>query len=382
MKAHAEHFTRACNLCVQYKASTQRRELLGVNPLPTRKLDTWEFDLVLGLPRASGFDGYLSIIELVTGFRIAIPIAKQVSAKTLIEHMKNYVIAMFGVPKLLKSDSGSNLLKSKDFGIFCTHYNIETHVYTPHSPKSHGRVEVSNRTITDLLSILTDQYSVPWPRILHWTILMLNSRPYSPWRRVTPYELMYGQRPTFNLEVINEKDSDTTAELCARIDDYLKSKAKDLKHNKALMPYEEGTFILVRDFSIVPSKKVKPKFKQVPLMVLRDMGQVLLVRTFSGSIVQIHKDNARRCHEREAEYYANLPMPVKLKLGNSFTQEELKQAMEIQEIPSFWRKQDVKFEKPITRRDTAQLEQENEEDLERLNQLTKLTTPRKVHFDL
>ena len=74
LEAKAQAFTSACHLCIQYKSSQLRRTPLGHSPLPLTKASVWHLDFVVGLPPTSSFDGYLSIIDPYSGFRIVIPI--------------------------------------------------------------------------------------------------------------------------------------------------------------------------------------------------------------------------------------------------------------------------------------------------------------------
>ena len=161
-------------------------------PRPPRKNHTWEADIVEGLPPVQGLNAYLSLLEPFSGFRLAFPCKKTVTAKKIVSIFETHIIQVFGVPELISTDGGPNLVRAQEFQKFLKLYNIEGRVSAPYSPKSHGRIEVSNKSISTLCKILSDQYSLPWVRVLNLTILALNNRPYAHLASLSPFEVMFG----------------------------------------------------------------------------------------------------------------------------------------------------------------------------------------------
>jgi len=182
------------------KPSLLGKNQLGSTPLPLGKAQEWVLDMVVGLPAHDGFDAFLSIIDPYSGFRLAFPCTINITAKKVVTILQLYVIQIFGIPKRFSSDGGPNLLIAKDFTDFLSFHNIEKKIGLPHSAKSHGRIEISNKTVCELLRILSEQHQVTWPRLLHYTVLCLNSRPYKHLNDLSPFEVM------FNLKHRNLKE--------------------------------------------------------------------------------------------------------------------------------------------------------------------------------
>jgi hypothetical protein len=231
LKGLTKRFTRACDLCIQYTANNSPKEALGTTPLPIKKADSWMIDLVTGLPKVRGKDGFLSIVCEFTNFRIAIPIASTVTATAIIDLLKSHVIAIFGIMSHLRSDRGSNLLISKQMTLFCNFYGIRRHLSVPNHPQGHGRVEVSNRHIQTLVLKLADQYDSAWLDVLALAVHELNCKPRALFSGMSPQFVMFGNQPSKSPKTIKEDD-------VALDPDVLQRFHKDLKEETALLVRE------------------------------------------------------------------------------------------------------------------------------------------------
>jgi hypothetical protein len=194
LEEQAIKFTRACVLCLQHKSAQGKKVPLGQLPLPPAKSQKRMLDFVPGLPPTNKEDLYLSIIDPFSGFRLAIPCSSTITAEKTIQIVERHIIQPFGIPHMLLSDRGPNLLVSKAFGEFLKFYGIKKHLSVLNSAKSHGLVESSNRRISEVLKILSEQHDVPWTKLLHYSTLVLNCRPYSRLGGMTPYEIMFGKK--------------------------------------------------------------------------------------------------------------------------------------------------------------------------------------------
>ena len=358
-------FTSSCHLCVMHKAKNNKKEQLGSTPLPTRKGKTWILDFVTALPPYSRFNSYLSIIDSYSGFRIAIPCSSEIKAKEAIRLFHSHVVQIFSIPDLIASDAGPNLVKSKDFQKYAEYYGISTHVYTPHSAKSHGYIEVSNRVITETLKILSDQYNRPWPEILPFLITKLNSRPRPHFQGLSPNQIIFGKN---DILPSNDKIKEDFEKLHKETDKLIEKAMDEMKKQNetqsGVQTYlEPGTLVFVKNYAIVPKMKWKHKFISAPNMVMRDYGKSLLVKDFNQVIKLVHKDSIKHCNPRSAELYRYLPPIVKAKLGFPYTIYEIQEAIQKGEIPDFWTKQETfpSIEPPQTRQRTRQEEQNQEQ---------------------
>ena len=249
------------------------------------------------------------------------------------------------------SDGGSNLLSSKEFKSFLAFYGIQGHVTSPNVAKTHGTIEASNRRISELLRILSAQHKVAWPNILPYVCLNLNSSSYAHLENLSPFEVMFGFPSTRMLEklelsrpYISISDQQT---IFQNLNDRLKiivaeGEKERLRDNASRNPsktvklYKADDLIYTKDFSLTPHKKHKSRFLSVPLVVLRDYGQVVLAQNHLGQSRRIHKDNIRPCPTRDFDLFDRLPLVVKGALGYPFDPLTVANLIKQGLIPDFW----------------------------------------------
>jgi transposase InsO family protein len=121
----------------------------------------WQIDVCSGLVGVKGSKSFLNIIDMYSGF--ALPVAlKSETSEEIAKILENHLIKSFGPPKEISSDNAANL-QGPEIKKFCKFYNISYRTTVPYSPTSHALVEISNRYITQLLRIFSDQFQANWP---------------------------------------------------------------------------------------------------------------------------------------------------------------------------------------------------------------------------
>ena len=80
---------------------------------------------------------YLSCIEEVSNFRIAIPLKNQ-TAKHIAELLEERVISIFA-PKCIVADKGTNLVLSREVMRVLDRYGVAFHVGSAYASRSHGK---------------------------------------------------------------------------------------------------------------------------------------------------------------------------------------------------------------------------------------------------
>ena len=179
MRATITEFIKMCHLCAVYKSSINPKipiSLRQIEPVP--KNTVWSFDVIDGFPKHRNSGSILSIIEYYSGYRIITPL-KNTHSSEIARIIEKEIIATFGPPKLMITDGGSNLLRSKNLKKLTHFYGIQSYVTSPYHPVSHGRIEVSHRAITMLIKIAGEQLQRPWFDICSFVQIALNSRPSS-----------------------------------------------------------------------------------------------------------------------------------------------------------------------------------------------------------
>ena len=336
LKATINDFTRMCHLCTIYKASTAPKVPIGLRELdPVPKGFCWSLDIVEGMPKYRNSGSFLSMVEYYSGYRIITPLKYSTSAEVA-RIIEKEIIATFGPPKLLISDGGSNLLKSKNVKKLTNFYGIDAKITSPYHPASHGRIEVSHQAITTLLNITSESLSRPWFDLCSFVQIALNSRPSNILAGKSPMYFMFGLEPSYrlkgnlderNIPDLNEqkliwKNHDEANRLVLKTYNEIRNK-NNRKMGGKMADYQKGDYVWVRNFNKGPKQKIQPRFMTEPFEVIKDFGYAVLLRNYLGIVTQMHKNNVKRYHPRNLELFNALPFNIKLKLGSRFDQKEL-----------------------------------------------------------
>ena len=368
-------FCAACSICSQFKANTARKVTVGHAPLPASKCQTWHLDFVVKMPPKDGFDSYLSILDPFSGFRLAIATKSTITAQGVTKILREHVLMHYGIPSLLVSDGGPQLLKSTELTRFCQFYGIERHIGLPYHPPSHGTIEASNRVISEAVAMLSAQYETAWTRLLSIAVHKLNSRPRAHLGGMTPYFIVFGREapplqvagqeiPNMDPAVHRLLFQDLDRKLKELLNQATKSMMEANRAKGGLMTYiRPGTAVYIKDFR--RKNKMNPRFLTAPLVVLHDYGQAILVKNSMGIISVVHKANVKVAREREQAQFDALPIKVKALLGEPFTYQEVQEAYEAGRVPKFWEEKPPEKPDPAqTRRQTREREEKERQEAE------------------
>ena len=363
-----EKFVRTCALCALHHANTRQKNALGHTPLPVKKFSHYHIDLVMGFPTARrGFSAFLSVVCPFSGFRMAFPCNAAIKARTIAEILMHNVFMIFGPPKLLVSDGGANMNISQELKNLATLYGYKTKIGSPYSGKSHGIVEISNRYIRELVTILSNQYSVPWTTVLPLAVHNLNCMPRSNLGSgISPYYAVFGVAPKnqciegvtdsihLNPEQLKQFNADLQDRVLQITQDYEKRmRTRNAERGGKLSIYPPGTLLYQKNFKKNPRIKWKNKYLPCPVRVVRDYGQAIYVSTCDGKVQLVHKDHTRPCSVREQEQLKELPDSIVKTIHGEYSQEELTHFLNSQQFPPKFLPPATKPRKPVTRSDTA-----------------------------
>ncbi|MFN9906169.1 MAG: transposase family protein, partial [bacterium] len=108
------------------------------------------------LNAVNGQKSFLTMIDMYTGFVIAVPLKSETTPE-IAKIVENYLIKIFGPPSEISSDNAANLT-GPAIKKLCAFYNIKYRNTVPYSPTSHALVEIANRYIVQLMRIFSDQF--------------------------------------------------------------------------------------------------------------------------------------------------------------------------------------------------------------------------------
>ncbi|XP_038989072.1 uncharacterized protein LOC120112931 [Phoenix dactylifera] len=156
----SHNFCKACERCQKLGGITCRN-MMPLNPILIIKIfDCWGIDFMDPFPPSFGNLYILVAVDYVSKWIEAIP-CKHNDHKTVLKFLKENILSRFGTPRAIISDGGSHFC-NKPFEALMRKYGITHKVATPYHPQTSGQVEVSNRSIKNILEKTVNQNRKDW----------------------------------------------------------------------------------------------------------------------------------------------------------------------------------------------------------------------------
>ena len=207
MKDHVAKWINACLTCARRKrtrnmnAADPGRASNAEYPWHKIAIDT----VMTGQRSKDGYTVILTILDVFTRWVLAIPLRKATGdevSKALFKH----VFCMFGKPKEVISDNGSEFMNST-VKIMLEKWDIRYHFTGGYQPQA-CPVERYHRFMNNVMTMLCNKYGADWPEYLSIACFVYNSSTCEA-TGYTPYELVFCARePT----LLHELDLDGIAE--------------------------------------------------------------------------------------------------------------------------------------------------------------------------
>jgi hypothetical protein len=181
--------------------------------------------------------------------------------KEVIEFITEHIIHRFGIPQTLTTDQGSSFI-SKEVRAFAESYKIKLLNSFPYYAQANGQAESSNKILNKLVKKKIEENPRRWHEVLSDALWAHRISRHGA-TKVTPFELVYGQKAVLLVEV------NLNAYRLAKQNDLSTVDYQDLmmdnidevtdKRLKALKEIEKDMFRVAR----VYNKKVKLKTFQI-----------------------------------------------------------------------------------------------------------------------
>ena len=105
MKTDVVNFVGTCNICQKNQPSYQKTAgLLEPLPIPTEPWESIAMDFIVGLPKSSGYDSILVVVDRFSKMACFIPTKTTVTARDVADLIFANVIRHWGMPKNMLSD--------------------------------------------------------------------------------------------------------------------------------------------------------------------------------------------------------------------------------------------------------------------------------------
>ena len=218
-----KRYVKACETCQKNKVSKKTQIPMAITTTSSYPFEKVFLDIVGPLSQTENFNKYLlTLQDDLSKFSIAIPIPDQ-EAQTVARAFVTNVICLYGVPKFVVTDQGSNFISSI-FKETCSLLGIKKLQSTAYHPQTNGSVERSHRTLTEYLRCFINKDLDNWDTFMPYATFTFNSTP-STATNFTPYELLYGRKP--DLPSSLKKDP----EVIYNFDDYYNELKSRLQHS-------------------------------------------------------------------------------------------------------------------------------------------------------
>lgn len=200
LRRDVENWLRNCTVCGSKKGPSKKSraplKLYSVG-VPMERL---AIDVTGPLPRSNKGNKYIVVIsDYFTKWTQAFAIKDQ-EASTIAKILVENVISLFGVPRQLHSDKGSNF-ESKLFTEVCKLLGIDKTRTTTNRPQSDGMVERMMKTIKEMLKSFIDKNHKNWDELLPLLMMAYRSSIHES-TGVSPSRMMLGREITLPVDLV------------------------------------------------------------------------------------------------------------------------------------------------------------------------------------
>lgn len=296
-----------CVTCQRQKKYRMPALPLRMLTPPKRPFDVIHIDYV-SVSKSSyhPYDSVLTVVDSFSKFVIFIPARKDDSSEIVARLLITEVFSIFGLPKNIVSDNGTNLIQGA-MPLLLRWIGAKPSTTTPGHPQANGEAERANQTIITMLRTLADRSENNWPVFLKLAQLEFN-RSYTRAHRMTPFEVVFGYPPRKFLDLglmLNELGelSDVIFEYrrivreaaAAALDDHqVEVAAKyNATHNAREPSYHKGDYVLVHKDCFFSHRHAEWKMQDCyfgPYRIVREPDEsnnsFLVALDFEGVTIQ------------------------------------------------------------------------------------------------
>ena len=182
-------FVKKCLVCARNKKfKFQEHEAMAIEVEGIG--DRCHIDTISGLPiTKEGYGKMVTFIEALTSNGMAYPL-KTKTDDEIAEKFIEYC-ALFGVPKIIVTDNGGELVNTLMKKIHSA-TGVDHRVTAPYNARTNGKVERFNQTLIEALRCHCEQNPQTWPQGLTWVLWAYRTR-INPTTGYSPFMLTTGR---------------------------------------------------------------------------------------------------------------------------------------------------------------------------------------------
>lgn len=196
MAKQVAKFVKNCDKCLLNKVRIGNKEPLALTSTPQKPFDVIVIDTIGKLPMSESGNLYaLTIICDLTKYVVTAAMPNK-EAKTVARALMNNFILVYGVPKTILSDLGTEF-KNEVMRELATLLKINHLFSTPHHHETVGSIERNHRTFNEYLRMYLPEMTATWDEFLKYFVFTYNTTPnISLNLKYSPYELIFSKYPT------------------------------------------------------------------------------------------------------------------------------------------------------------------------------------------
>ena len=173
MLREVKKYVQSCDVCQRRSSLRPRNARMQGQPLAKLPLEHVSADLIDLRGSATGHRYVLSLIDHHSRYLQLVPLRNK-EAGTVAKAFIDHFVTLFGPPRTLQSDQGSEFLNNL-FQEVCHIIQTRTAYTVAYHPQANGVVERSNRVVKDALASLVATRPSRWPDYLPQVRLTINS---------------------------------------------------------------------------------------------------------------------------------------------------------------------------------------------------------------
>ncbi|KAB5587482.1 Retrotransposable element Tf2 [Ceratobasidium theobromae] len=195
MKFQVNRYVDSCEICQRSKGQEKR---FALQPLPVPE-GPWEdisYDFIVKLPKSSGFDSILVVVDRFSKMAHFIPCKEASTAEDVAELFLKHVWCLHGTPKQTVSDRGPSF-NSKFLKALYKLLQIAPSFSTAYHPQSDGQSEIKNQWLEGYLRAYVNHKQTDWSEWLPIAeFCHNNSRSEATGK--SPFDIVYGRSPVIS----------------------------------------------------------------------------------------------------------------------------------------------------------------------------------------
>lgn len=191
MKRTIAEYIKQCDMCIKNKHRIKTKEKFTETTTPTKCFELISIDTIGPLTKSKIGNRYALTIQCDLSKYIIIAPIPDKNAQTLAKAFVENLILVYGCPKAIKSDLGTEY-KNELFKNICEFLKIHQKFSTAYHPETIGSLERNHRVLNEYLRHFINEQHDDWDTWLHYYTFCYNTTVHTD-HNFSPFELVFGR---------------------------------------------------------------------------------------------------------------------------------------------------------------------------------------------